>query len=88
MAVGERSLISSSAASDGTKRQDKGSRKCNASMSVPTELEDIIHEYMKKRQRVDIYVSYGKGINPNARKINGQLLKVDESDTQTDFINF
>lgn len=67
---------------------EKGSRKCLASMSVPTELEDIIHEYMKKRQRVDIYVSYGKGINPNARKINGQLLKVDESDTQTDFINF
>lgn len=67
---------------------DKGSRKCLASMSVSTEFEDIIHEYMKKRQRVNINVSYEKGINPNARKINGQLLQIDESDTQTDFVDF
>jgi hypothetical protein len=67
---------------------DKDRRKCLASMTVSAKHEDIIHEYMKKRQHVDIDVIYEKRINPRVLKIKGQLLKINESDTQTGFIDF
>jgi hypothetical protein len=65
----------------------KENKTCIAVMTINTDCESVIHQYMKERQRVNISVVYDKGIKPKVIKIKGELLEMSKASTQTGFID-
>jgi len=65
----------------------KENKTCIAVMTINTDFESVIHQYMKERQRVNISVLYDKGIKLKAIKIKGELLEMNKASTQTGFID-